>query len=1049
MGRPRLRRSTASPPQAAPATCEAVSDVQCHLPSSSSLPSAETEAVLTSFRAHSSGGVVLFVGDSIAEELAQYLHEKVGMNEVLWCTKPGASPAEIMLHLRALLTVPDNVVLFKKAVLLIVCAGTNLARSTPSLIADEVHNHLIVPLSALLACPMIIIGPITREHFESAVDDCGIQGGASCGTTRNERRAGASSSMLHQSNLELERRSLDSGYDFVNLFNGRLSVTDFRDNLHLKDEGYLKMLRAVLEVKEGESRAPGGVARAPPCAASSVPIMSSLCSDATPSVAASAQAVVPVVGASEHHLLRSGAAPAVAASVQAAVPVAGAFEHQLLRSGAAPAVAASAQAAVPVAGASEHHLSAGHPSVESSSDQEFQQGSRAPSGAPASKRSRRTNPASHRAHEDDRSAQGKHGATLSVAPIASLIKRKRGGAAPSSSSSRPGLTDPPDVPDDLSIEGLLSERQEKNQRQRIEAESIHAQLSKAMATGVNPSPFLKKLYNVGSGTSALVAGSVARDGDSVSGNCLDGGSCGTTGIASSQGTSAEVAGAANTDLSERSPSDSENGAGPRVRIEPATVVPNDPAQSQLLNTVAEVADVVEAQQQQQQKQQQQQQEPDQQQQQQRRRKAGKVVPAIEKTWALFPMSNTTVQAKLNVVIQEQNQDAHDESDEETGDAFEAGEAFEEVTRSLVETSLKTSHEVFKCTINGMLETTTKSLETELVRAPQQVVSNLPLKIRALVQQMQSEHEEERLAVSATRVHLDAVQRAADQLEVQDAQHDSLRQALSKGLHRDLQYGDLWLTLPEAEAFVHSRPGPTLRNVTGQSSKCKAFVCGTRPRDDNKGRVERHFTDGKCKCIIFLQQVTMKQLRSGSYYPSLWTKHVVQDQGNPVPLLPDLRPDLAPDQVVWACVLTHRHTCMALDPPRVPRMGLEDGEAASGDGPLGDGRISCGASNAQSTSTIPSSASAMVAAPRLNRKMKATTHYGLLKAPFDARDGKWKAQDVLHEMLQYDPSASLTMAFSVLRLLKAPSLLTPEFNVSMMFGLARNLSDQGFGIVPTW
>jgi hypothetical protein len=159
--------------------------------------------------------------------------------------------------------------------------------------------------------------------------------------------------------------------------------------------------------------------------------------------------------------------------------------------------------------------------------------------------------------------------------------------------------------------------------------------------------------------------------------------------------------------------------------------------------------------------------------------------------------------------------------------------------------------------------------------------------------MQSEREEEHLAVSASRVHLDAVQRAADQLEVQDAQHDSLRQALSKGLHRDLHYGDLWLTLPEAEAFVQSRPGPTLKAYTGQSNKCKAFVCGTRPRDDNKGRVERHFMDNHCKCIVFLQQVTMKQLRGGSYYPSLWTKHVVQHQGIPVPLLPDLRPDLAP------------------------------------------------------------------------------------------------------------------------------------------------------------
>ena len=1121
--------------------------IERHLSSSASLPSAEAEAVLASFRAHAAGGVVLFVGDSIAEELAQYLHEHLGMKEVLWCTQPGASPADIIAHLRILLKLPRNVDLFNKAALLIVCAGTNLARSMPSLIADEVHKHLIAPLNALLACPKIIIGPIIREHFQSHVDVRGIQGVASCATTRSAPSAGASSSMLHQANLELERRSLDSGYGFVNLFNGRLSVSDFRDNLHLKGEGYLKMLSAVLEVMEGESRAPGVVARAPPCAAASVPTASSS-----------------------------------------------------IRSCDAPAVAASAQADVLVAGASEHHLSAGHPSLESSSDQRLQHGSKASSGAAVSKR--RGGPqASHLAHEDDRSVRGKYGPTLPVAQIASSVKRKRGGSASASSSSRMGVSDLPDerstpgVLPPLTIEDLVSQRQQRIQRQRVEGESIHADLSKQMATGVNPSLFLKKLYGVGSGTSALGAGSAARDGDSGNGNCLEGGSCGTTCIGSSHGTSAEVAGAANTALSERGPSDCENGAGPRVRTEPATAVPNDPARSQLLTTVAEVADIVEAQQQQQKQQQepeqqqqqqqqqrrQQQEQQEQQQQQQRRqqqeqqlqqqqhqqqqghedinvrthlgggctnvvggvvgasgrpsgsghnqigkgagggpsgcghnesgegvsyqglpctshpspglragkgkatalatssfmaqptnqaphapaaaaalpplgrpapasalvgvkqkqRQASQVVPAIQKTWVLFPLSNNTELAKLNVGIQEHNEGAQDQSDEETDDDFEAGQAFEEVTRSLVETSLKTSHEVFKCTINGMLETATHSLETELERASEQVLSNLPLKIRVLVQQIQADKEEE----LASRVHMDALQRRADQLAVQDDQHESLRQALSKGLH--LQYGDLWSTLPEAEAYVNSRPGPRLRSYTGQSDKCKAFVCGTRPRDDNKGRVERHFSDANCKCIVFLQRVSMKQLRGGSYYPSHWTKHVVQHQGNPVPLLPDLRPDLPPDQLVWACVVTTRHTCMALHPPGVSRMGLAEEEDPSEDGPLGgDGRISCGASNAQSTSTIPSSASAMVAAPRLQRKMKASTHYGILKKSFDARGGKWKAQEVLHEMMQYDPSASLTMAFSVLRLLRAPSLLTPEFNVSMMFGLARNLCDQGFGVI---
>eukprot|EP00900_Chrysochromulina_parva_P018013 jgi/Chrpa1/26212/Chrysochromulina_OHIO_Genome00027220-RA len=79
-------------------------------------------------------------------------------------------------------------------------------------------------------------------------------------------------------------------------------------------------------------------------------------------------------------------------------------------------------------------------------------------------------------------------------------------------------------------------------------------------------------------------------------------------------------------------------------------------------------------------------------------------------------------------------------------------------------------------------------------------------------------------------------------------------------------------------------------------------------------------------------------------------------------------------------------------------------------------------------------------------MKASTHFGLLKGAFDARGAKWKMQDVLKEMKLYDSSASTTLAFTVLRLLRTPSLLTPEFNVSLLFGLARNLSDQGLGVV---
>ena len=240
---------------------------------------AEEAAVLRGFRARLDGPVV-FVGDSIAEELAQYLQSRVGLKDVSWCTKRGAMPVDIGSQLRQWLAVPHNHQLLTNAGLLIVCAGKNLARTTPSLIAEEVNTHLITPLQKLCAGHKILVGPLTREyfHYAGAGAGSGDRGGGSGASRRSERSGNvyglpSCPSLLHRSNLELERRSLDGGFGFVNLFGGRLSVDDFRDNLHLKDEGYLKMLSAVLEVMVGEGthdecrdecRSPGGAAAGAP-----------------------------------------------------------------------------------------------------------------------------------------------------------------------------------------------------------------------------------------------------------------------------------------------------------------------------------------------------------------------------------------------------------------------------------------------------------------------------------------------------------------------------------------------------------------------------------------------------------------------------------------------------------------------------------------------------------------------------------------------------------------------------------------------------------------
>ena len=275
---------------------------------------AEEAAVLRGFRARLDGPVV-FVGDSIAEELAQYLQSRVGLKEVSWCTKRGAMPVDIGSQLRQWLAVPHNHQLLTNAGLLIVCAGKNLARTMPSLIAVEVHKHLITPLQKLCAGHKILVGPLTREYFDYAGAGAGSgdQGAGSSASRRSERSGGAYGlpscpSLLHRSNLELERRSLDGGFGFVNLFGGRLSVDDFRDNLHLKDEGYLKMLRAVLEVMGGEgAHDECALSEAPPGAPMETAPGSSAALVAAP---AAAQAAAPAAGPPPAKVLTTAFRPA-------------------------------------------------------------------------------------------------------------------------------------------------------------------------------------------------------------------------------------------------------------------------------------------------------------------------------------------------------------------------------------------------------------------------------------------------------------------------------------------------------------------------------------------------------------------------------------------------------------------------------------------------------------------------------------------------------------------------------------------------------------------
>ena len=247
-------------------------------------------SLLRSFRADLAGPVVV-IGDSIAEELASNLRSTVGLQHVSWCAKRGAVPCDIEAHLAKWLERDEHLALLRRAGLLIVCAGKNLLRTTPSLIAVEVHKHLIEPLNKIYSGPAVLVGPLTRDIFQRLdLNRTGAGAGAarrpsgqsnaptphsSSEESPDEAEEPTSSARLTRvqvgpgelmavTNQELGGLARRNGFAFVDLFTGSLTEGDFRDNLHLSEAGYLKLLSAVYDAwseETGRARAHATLAR--------------------------------------------------------------------------------------------------------------------------------------------------------------------------------------------------------------------------------------------------------------------------------------------------------------------------------------------------------------------------------------------------------------------------------------------------------------------------------------------------------------------------------------------------------------------------------------------------------------------------------------------------------------------------------------------------------------------------------------------------------------------------------------------------------------------
>ena len=378
-----------------------------------------------------------------------------------------------------------------------------------------------------------------------------------------------------------------------------------------------------------------------------------------------------------------------------------------------------------------------------------------------------------------------------------------------------------------------------------------------------------------------------------------------------------------------------------------------------------------------------------------------------------------------------------------------------------------SSEVFHCAIREKIKVTHASVLEHVEAAP---LTCLPDTIQVLVKQLQKDRNEEAAYMTTSSMLEEAMQisRHASRAEAANTEQDAIQAGLQQGANAELQYGSVLDFTGQpggkvVDLIIRSKSPAALRPLGGTAPTCKVYVCksmdavrdkasGVNPeseggsaseekkaKKENGSRAKDFFNHEGCHCIVQAQLIKMGQLRRGAYKPTSWTKffYGLGTESNPttrisLPQLPSLYSDVPDDNLVWVCTLYKPHTCLATPiPPPIPPPSC----------------ASCAASNTGSTSTIPSSAGALSLVPAGcgGRRVKASHHVSVLKSRFDASKSPWSVDDVFEEMQRLDSAANRRMAFAVLRELKAPSILSPAFNVSLLHGLAHNLGEQGFGV----
>ena len=287
----------------------------------------------------------------------------------------------------------------------------------------------------------------------------------------------------------------------------------------------------------------------------------------------------------------------------------------------------------------------------------------------------------------------------------------------------------------------------------------------------------------------------------------------------------------------------------------------------------------------------------------------------------------------------------------------------------------TMEDIIECNdvLHAAVDSAMGTMQMEVVKAVE--LGDVPLELmpKETAEFMKS-MKDGKDGVNDVEKQLELLQHYTAQAEVEITNEEDRAEAALKVRNvEEVKLGSTYRNLVIAEHVVRMTSHAPLVKFPGMAEKtiimgCRSNKAVRKPPPGEGSFAKRFLQSPGCQCVVQLQTLKVKQLRSGSYHRTGLAKEIyAKECGSDgveasAPCFPHCCPDMVPVQQVVACTLFKGHTCLA--------------------GPSS----SC-------TSDAPSSAAALVEQGNFGRRVPAPQLASAIKSKYEAAGGCWGGKQV--------------------------------------------------------